>query len=87
MVAAIKVPLRRPLTLSIRQQQVLIGHWIGETVKQTSDRIGVTEATVKKYRETARMKLHAPTIMIAVKRAINKKLIQGPGIPKHGLYR
>ena len=80
--AWIKYPTRKPLTLSPRQQEVLVGWWIGESIKQTSDRMGVTEATVKKYRETARLKLNAPSILVAVKRALRRRLLparSGPG--------
>ena len=65
----------QPFKLAPRHRDVLLAWWAGETAQQTATRLGLSLSTVEWYRKMARERLRAPTMLIAVKRAMRKKLL------------
>lgn len=61
-----------------RHLEVLYAWWCGETCAQTAQRLGITKRTVESYRRSLREILNAPTMAIAAKRALRRRLLRRP---------
>jgi len=68
---------RRLLRLSPGQATVLLAFWQGETVAETAERLKLSPRTVEAYRRQARFAMAAPTTTLAVKTALEFKLLKG----------
>ena len=71
--------IKNPKHLSVKQQQVLYAYWVDEPARDTATRFGVSVKYIYSVRGQARLRLMAPTMLTAAKKAIRLGLIQRYG--------
>ena len=71
--------INNPKHLSIQQQRVLYAYWVDEPASETAKRFGVGVKYIYAVRGRAKLRLMAPSMLAAAKKAVRLGLIQRYG--------